>query len=408
MSRTPADRHGGGVSSLDYRVAVVGCGGLGSAALYWLSRAVGDGVLGLERYELGHDHGASQDHSRIIRYAQHQDAYAALAPAAYDAWHEVEAASGQVLVVETGGLVIEAVEERRATDTGTRNIDGYAAVAARHGVDIEILDAAALMARWPQFHLDGTERAVYQRRSGLVDARRANATHVALARGHGAEIREHTPVRALRPANGHVEVVTDDGVLHVGHVVVTADARTGEVLDGLGIATPLTVTQEQVTYYSTPNLREFAPDRFPVFMWHGADNFYGFPVYGEVATKLGQHMGGSEVTADTRTYEPDPVRRRRQQDFLAEHLPGFLGPELYTKTCLYSIPPDQHFILDTVAGAPQISVAVGAGHSYKFASLIGRVLADLALHGKTTHPIDTFTLDRPALTDPTFPRSFHV
>ena len=399
----------------DHSFVVVGCGGIGSAALYWLSRAAAPfaDVLGLERHELGHRHGASQDHSRIIRYAQHQDAYADLAPAAYATWRQVEAMSGQTLVTETGGLVIEDVQARRGTATGTRNIEGYLDVAARHGVEVEQLDADALTARWPQFRLHGSERAVYQRNSGIVDARRANATHVALARGHGARIRENTPVRALHDAGGHVEVVTDDEVYRAEHVVVAADARTNEVLDGLlgpagRPALPLTVTQEQVTYYATPNLVEFSPQRFPVFMWHGADNFYGFPVYGEVATKLGQHMGGHEVTADTRGYTPDPLRRKRQQEFLAEHLPGFGGPELYSRTCLYTIPPDQDFVLGTLPGRPRVSVAVGAGHAFKFASLLGRILAELALTGGTRHPIGAFAPDRRALTDPTFPRSFHV
>ena len=87
----------------DYPIIVIGCGGLGSAAAYWLARDAGSAVLGLEQFRLGHDRGASQDHSRIIRLAQHQDAYAALAPAAYDAWHEVEAASGVELIIPHRG-----------------------------------------------------------------------------------------------------------------------------------------------------------------------------------------------------------------------------------------------------------------------------------------------------------------
>ncbi|PVZ04926.1 N-methyl-L-tryptophan oxidase [Actinomycetospora cinnamomea] len=394
-------------SRSDHRYVVVGCGGLGSAAAYWLSRAAGGRVLVLERHTLGHDHGASQDHSRIIRYAQHQDAYAALAPAAYAAWRDLERVSGQTLVAETGGLVIEDVESRLGLATVGRNLGGYAAVADRHGVDFELLDARGVMRRWPQFHLHGTEEAFYQRRTGVVDARRADATHVALARGHGAEVREHSPVRALRPTAGHVEVVLDDEVIRAEHVVVTADARTNEVLDGL-IRLPLTVTQEQVTSYATPNLLDFSSARFPVFTWHGADDFHdfhGFPVHGEVATKLGQHSGGHEVPADTRTDEPDPLRRKRQEAFLAEHLPGFGGPELSTRTRLCTIAPDQHDVIDTVPGTPRVSVAVGAGHAFTFASLIGRILADLATTGTTRHPIGAFALDRPALTDPCAPRT---
>jgi len=145
-----------------------------------------------------------------------------------------------------------------------------------------------------------------------------------------------------------------------------------------------------------------------VFMWHGAHNFYGFPVYGEVATKLGQHMGGPEVTAGTRTFEPDPVRRERYRDFLRAHIPGFAGPELYTKTCLYTIPPDQNFVLDTLPDEPRVAVAVGAGHAFKFAALIGTILADLALDGASRHPVEAFALTRPAITDRAFARAFHT
>jgi sarcosine oxidase len=392
----------------DHPLIVIGCGGLGSAAAYWLARRAGPGVLGLEQFRLGHDRGASQDHSRIIRLAQHQDAYAALAPAAYDAWHEVEAASEIELVIPTGGLVIEDVAVRDRARTGSRNIRGYTEVMARHGASFEVLTADELMARWPQFRLAGTEEAVYQHQSGIVDARRANAVHIALARGHGARIVDDCPVLAVHPRGEQVEVVTAGERYLAERVVIAADAWTNHLLAGLGRQLPLTVTQEQVTYYATPNLADFSPGRFPVFMWHGKHNFYGFPVHGEVATKLGQHMGGPQVTAATRTFVPDPVRQDRQRAFLAEHLPGFGGPELYTKTCLYTIPPDQNFVLGTLPEHPNVSVAVGAGHAFKFAALIGSVLADLALHGKTSHPIDSFALDRPALTDPSFPRSFHV
>jgi sarcosine oxidase len=392
----------------DYRVIVIGCGGIGSAAAYWLGRQAGTSVLALEQFGLGHDRGASQDHSRIIRLAQHEDAYAALARCAYDTWHEVERESGVQIVTRTGGLVIEAVDERDPAKTGTRNIRGYTETFERYGVDYELLDAGAVMERWPQFQLSGSEQALFQKDSGIVDARRANATHVALARAAGVQVLDHCPVEAVRPRGERVEVVTAGETFLADRVVVTADAWTNDVLRGLGRCLPLTVTQEQVTYYATPNLFDFSPARFPVFMWHGAHNFYGFPVYGEVATKLGQHMGGHEVSARTRDFTPDPVRIARQRAFLDEHVPGFLGPELYTKTCLYTIPPDQNFVLDTLPAHPQVSVAVGAGHAFKFASLLGRILSELALTGRSRLPIEAFRLDRPALTDSTFVRSFHV
>ena len=391
-----------------YRVAVIGVGGIGSAACYWAARLGGGRVLGLEQFELFHSRGESQDHSRIIRRAQHQEPYASLAGPAYDTWREVEAESGQTLVTETGGLVIEAVQERAGLATGSRNIGGYVDAFERHGVPYELLDAAALQQRWPQFHLSGDEQAVYQESSGIVDAARANAVHVSLARSHGADVRGSSPVRAVVPTDQGIEVVTDDETYLVERVITTSGAWTNGVLPGLQAPLPLTVTQEQVTYYSTPNLAEFSAPRFPVFMWHGRHNFYGFPVYGEVATKLGQHLGGNVVTADTRSFTPDPERVARQADFLQQRLPGFLGPELYTKTCLYTIPPDQDFVLARVPAEPRISVFIGAGHAYKFASLLGRLLAELALTDRDRPELAAFRLDRPALTDPSFVPTLHV
>lgn len=389
-----------------YRSAVVGLGGIGSAAAYWLARS-GEPVIGFEQFELFHERGASQDHSRIIRKAQHEEPYATLAPAAYAAWAQVEAESGVKLLTQTGGLVIEDARARAQLETGSRNIAGYLDMFDRHGVQYEQLTAEQTQERWPQFRLEGHEQVLFQQDSGIVDAGRANGVHIALARAHGAELRPNTPVRALHPTPAGIEVVTDTETYLVDRVVTAADGWTNQLLPAGTTPLPLLVTQEQVTYYSTPHLAEFSPEKFPVFMWHGIDNFYGFPVYGEVATKLGQHLGGHEVTPDTRTFDPDPVREERQHAFLSRHLPNFLGPKLVTKTCLYTIPPDQHFILGPVPGEPRITSFVGAGHAFKFASLMGQILAEVSTTGRTAHPIEPFSWDRPALTDPAFAPRYH-
>jgi sarcosine oxidase len=380
-----------------YEVVVVGCGGIGSAAAYWLARRIGRGVLAIEQFRLGHERGSSQDHSRIIRRAYHDPRYVALAGPAYDLWAEVEAASGQRLVVKTGGLDLEI-----AGTTGTKDVAHCAAALAAQNVPHELLDAREIMYRYPQFALPDDARGLFQADGGLVDAARANAVHAALARGHGATIREGLAVRALRSVGDGVEVVTDEGVISAGHVVVAAGAWTQPLLRTLGVDLPLTVTQEQVTYFATPHLREFAPDRFPIWIWRAPEEFYGFPIYGEVATKAGQDAGGDEVTAETRTFEPNPRDKERLVRFLEARIPRALGPELLTKTCLYTMPPDRDFVLDAVPGHPRITVACDAAHAFKFATLFGRVLSDLALDGQTPYPISTFRADRPALTDPSF------
>jgi sarcosine oxidase len=385
-----------------YEFVVVGCGGLGSAALYRLAREHGGEVLGLERFRLGHDNGASQDHSRIIRLAYHAPEYAVLTPQTYDAWAEVEAASGIKLVHQTGGLDLGG--------EGSPAIEHYARAMAEAGIPFDDLSAADVMARWPQFRLDGDERGLFQADAGLVDPRLANAAHAALARAHGATILEQTPVRRIRPLGdgAGVEVETNLATFTAKKLVVAADAWTNQVLAGVGVAWRLTVTQEQVTYYATPHLRAFAPDRFPIWIWHGRDVLYGFPIYGEVATKAGVDVGGDEVTADSRTFEPNPRAHDRLHRFLEAHIPDFLGPTLYTKTCLYTMPPDRDFVLDTLPDHPQIVVLQGAGHAYKFAALIGKIACELATTGESSYPIGTFRADRPALTDPSYEARFTI
>ncbi len=380
-----------------YEYIVVGCGGIGSGAVYWLSRVAGAEVLGLERFNLGHPNGGSQDHSRIIRLSYHTPEYTALTPHTYEAYREVEEESGVKLVLKTGGLDLEPVRGGQP-----EYVNMYASSMATAGVPYETLSAQEVMYRYPQFRLDENVEAVYQPDGGLVDAARANAVHINLARARGATVLPNARVWGVRPLAEGVEVRTEAGTFTARRLVVTAGAWTNDILRHVNAEIPLTVTQEQVTYFQTPRLRDFAPDRFPIWIWHGGDDdcFYGFPVYGEVATKAGQDLGGDVVTADTRTFEPNPRATAALNAFLEKNIPDFLGPELYTKTCLYDMPPDRNFVVDTLPEYPQITVIVGAGHGFKFASLLGRIASELAVTGETNYPVDTFNIDRPALTDP--------
>jgi len=155
-------------------------------------------------------------------------------------------------------------------------------------------------------------------------------------------------------------------------------------------------------------VRDFTPDRFPVWVWHGDDVFYGFPVYGEVAVKVARDMRGAWTTVDGRSDEPDPAEEDLLRGFLERRLPAAVGPVLCSKTCVYDMPPDRDFILDVVPGHPRVVLGIGAGHAAKFACLIGRILAELAIDGSTRYPIAPFALNRPALTDPHFVPTFRL
>src|SRR5688572_18158998 len=183
------------------RIVVIGTGALGSAAAYWLARRAGGDVLVLEQFAPGHGRGASEDHSRIIRHSYQSTAYTRLTRAMYACWEELEAESGLPLVARTGGLdlalpgVHEAGAEYAATEAALR----------AEGIPYETLDAAETMRRWPQWSLPEGTRAIFQADAGVLDIGRACAAHLALARAHGAEVRDGVAVRRLEPR--------DDGVL---------------------------------------------------------------------------------------------------------------------------------------------------------------------------------------------------
>ena len=168
------------------------------------------------------------------------------------------------------------------------------------------------------------------------------------------------------------------------------------------------MTQEQVTYFATPHRNDFRPDRFPVWIWMDDPCFYGFPVFGEAGTKAAQDAGGKPVTADSRTFEPDPANSARVRDFLSRYLPTALGPEIYTKTCLYTLTPDRDFVLDAVPDAEGVHIAIGAGHAFKFASVIGKTLAELAIDGRTDIDLTPFAIDRAILKERNPVRSYMV
>jgi monomeric sarcosine oxidase len=386
-----------------YSHIVVGAGALGSAAAYALARGGVERVLVLEQYELAHTRGASEDHSRIIRHSYHSSAYTALTQAAYDNWAELEDETGLQLVLKTGGLDLAV-----AGTPGEVELDTYRASLEPFDIAYQDLSAEEIRSRWPQWQIGDDVVALYQEDGGILDVRRASAALRARARALGVDFLTGTTVRAVSSDDSSVTLTTDGSVFSAEHLVLCAGSWLPPLLGELGVDWRITLSQEQVTYFATPNLRDFSPDRFPMWIWHGDKVFYGFPVYGEVAVKAAQDMSGRFVTQETRSVEPDPAETETVAAFLRQRLPGAVGPELLSKTCVYDMPPDREFIVDLVPGHPRICAAVGAGHAAKFAGLIGRILADLASTGTTSYPIEAFSASRSAVTDPTFTPVFRL
>ncbi|MGE5226538.1 MAG: N-methyl-L-tryptophan oxidase [Planctomycetaceae bacterium] len=370
-------------------VLVVGLGALGSAASYWAAER-GLRVVGLERFELGHARGASEDHSRIIRRTYPTTDYVRFAQGAFDAWAAVEEESGERLVLRTGGLDLFPAES-------ADDLDAYVAAMEAEGVVHEVLDAAEVTARWPQWRLPVNLRALFQPDAGIVAASLANATHRRLALSHGATLLGETPVRSIRPDGEGYAVETDGGTFRAGALVVTADAWTDEALAPFGVSFRLRVQQEQVTYHDAADAAAFDPSVFPVWIWHTDPHVYGLPNFGLPGPKVALHGAGPKTTADTRTFEPDPRYAAEVAAFVAEHLPSAAGPPLEVKTCLYTLTPDRHFVLDRVPGQQAAVVGLGTAHAFKFASVFGKALVELAVDGSSAWAFPRFSATRGGL-----------
>ena len=306
----------------------------------------------------------------------------------------MERESGATIVTRTGGLDIAPRE-------AAIPLGDYVDAMTAEGVPFEHLDGREIVRRWPQWHLGDEHHGLFQADAGIADPNRGNAAHQALAARHGATLQEHARVTRLRPlGDGTTEVELQDGTVHrAPQVVLAADAWTNDLLASFDRGLPLTIIQAQVTYFASPDPARFAPDRFPIWIWMDDPSFYGFPTYGEPGPKSAEDVGGDQVTPATRTYQRNELGFARLTDFLARHLPEQLGPEILTKTCLYTLTPDRDFVIDRLPDHPGVLVALGAAHAYKFASVLGRILAELAVDGSTPSAgeIERFRIDRPIL-----------
>ncbi len=371
-----------------YDAIVIGLGGMGSASAYHLARH-GKRVLGLEQFDLLHELGSSHGLTRIIRLAYHEHpSYVPLLRRAYELWHDLEADAGERLLVTTGSL-----EGGPADGTTFR---GALEAAELHDLEHEVLDADEMRRRYPAYAgFDARTRVVYQPDGGFLLAERTIIAHVNGALAAGAELRFREPVLRWEPMDDGVRVTTERGTYVADRLVITAGAWSRALVPKLeGLAVP----ERQVLAWLQPTREDlFAPDRFPVFLIDVDEgNYYGFPVHDVPGFKFGRYHHLTEPMDPSdldRSVRPDDEAVLRA--FAERYFPDGAGPTVMLKACIFTNSPDEHFLLDTLAESPQVSLFAGeSGHGYKFASVVGEILADLAVEGETRHDIGLFRLDR--------------
>jgi sarcosine oxidase len=372
---------------LIYDAIVAGLGGMGSATAYQLAGR-GKRVLGLERFHPAHDKGSSHGRSRIIRQAYFEDpAYVPLLLRAYELWERLERETGEELMTLTGGLMIG----RR----GNELVSGSVRSAEEHGLSYELLDADEIKDRFPPLSPDPGTVALYEEKAGFVRPEETVRAHLDRAGSLGADLRFEEPVVSWEASESGVRVETPEGSYEAERLVITPGAWAPQVLGDLGL--PLEVERQVMYWFEPKNGREpFLPDRFPIFIWEPDDGnwFYGFPVQDDERGVKAAFFraGGVPTTPETIDREVHDEEIDFIRAYLAEYVPDLAGRCLDARACMYTNTPDLHFVISSHPELEQVAVACGfSGHGYKFCSVVGEILADLATEGYTRHPIDLFS-----------------
>lgn len=349
-------------------------------------------MLGLERFGRGEALGASGGRSRIIRIAHYErPSYAPLAREAWERWLALEAESGASILTVTGGLY--------AGSPGSALVAGALDAARAHAVGHEVVNADEIRRRWPAFTPDDDTIGLVEERAGVLRADVANAAHLSVAERAGAELRFGAHVVDWRPVDGGsgFEVALADGtVLGAERLVLTAGPWLGDLLADLEL--PLAVERQPVCWFAPAvPAAEVSVGRLPIWLYDTPDGgmFYGFPHDPELGLKVSHHHSGEVVGAETVDRDVRPVDVERIRRFIRARMPAAAGALVSSTVCLYTNTPDDEFVVDRHPAAPGVAFASAcSGHGFKFAPLIGEMLADLVVDGATSWPLDAFRAGR--------------
>jgi sarcosine oxidase len=329
-----------------YDAIVVGLGTMGTAAAYELARR-GRRVVGIEQFGIVHDRGSMHGETRIIRLAYHEHPdYVPLLRRAYELWRELDPS----LLHIVGSL-----------DIGPEDgvvVSGALRACREHGLRYELVQPSAV--RMPPGHV-----ALFQPDGGYLEAERSVHAHADAARGAGATLLTNEPVLDWSSSGDGVEVVSATGVYEADRLILCPGAWAAELLH----LPPehFAVERQTIAWFDAPGLAAS-----PVFVVEEDDgaNYYGIAAGGRL--KVGR-MHADDV---------ETLRDFAQRRFLEA------GALVETQTCLFTNTPDHHFVIGLHPDATNVAVASAcSGHGFKFAPVVGEILADLALEGSTRHEI---------------------
>ena len=370
-----------------YDVIVLGVGAMGSAACHHLASR-GARVLGLEQFPLVHDRGSSHGETRIIRqaYFEHPD-YVPLLLRTYTHWQQLEQSVGEKLFHQVG-LVLSGQADGEA-------IAGARLSARLHGLPIENLTPDEANRRWPALSFAADHDVVFEPAAGYLRVEACVQQQINQAIAHGAEIRANQRVKSWSSKGSSVTVRTENDEFTASGLIVSAGSWAARVMQELDL--PLNVVRKFVGWFPGRDQQAKRESEIPTYYFdlpHGS--FYGFPSIDGATVKMAEHSGGQPVVDPgnvDRDMHPEDITRLAE--FLKSHLPGLRPEPARHAVCLYTLTPDQHFIVDEHPQWDNVAIAAGfSGHGFKFAPVIGEAMADLALNKATSLPIEFLSLKR--------------
>jgi sarcosine oxidase len=382
---------------------VVGLGAAGSAALYQLAKR-GAKVVGIDQYSPPHTFGSSHGDTRITREAIGEGAqYTPLVQRSHAIWREIEALTGEKLLHPVGGLFISS-PAAKATTHVPRFFENTVDAARRFGIAHEVLDAAQIRRRFPQFAVKDNESGYLEPTAGYVRPEACVGSQLALAQNAGARIVRDTPVREVTQSGGSVRVSTDSESFDAKCAIVAAGAWIRDFLPP-EVAGQFAITRQvQYWFEVRGDFERHAPPQMPVWIWELQDRssvIYGFPALDGPGggLKLATEQYAVTTSADTVARDVAPREIAAMYETLVkDHLPG-LGPHCVRAiSCLYTATPDFHFLVDRHPRMANVIVASAcSGHGFKHSAALGEALADVALEDRSRLDLSSFGLQRPGL-----------
>lgn len=370
-----------------YDVIVIGLGAMGGAAAYHCAKR-GVRVLGLDANPPHHTLGSSHGATRAIRETYFESpGYVPLAQRSFELWRELEAETGTSLLA-TGGAIYVGPEQHGM-------LKGVVAAADQHGLSIECLTRQATAERFPGFALPDGWEAVYEPRGGVLQSKHCLDSHIGLARRNGADIRFDCAARSWRQnPGGGVVVETDDGRFEAGAVILTLGPWACDTFRDLDL--PLAGRRITVVHFEAGKPSLYDPTDMSVYFWATPEGvFAGFPHFEHEGVKIMRHDAGEVCTPSTVRREVSHADVGEVARFADKYMPHANRGVRKSLVCLYTMTPDNHFIIDRHPGFRNLAYAAGfSGHGFKFAPVVGEILADLVLENETSYPIDFLSADR--------------